>query len=324
MRTSLWHQAIGLPLAAVLLCLLACDSGPAGSSLPATDGSAGPRDSFEYSDLHGAEFKISYVDTGGAGDEAVVLIHGFGASAFTWNEIIPGLADGYRVIALDLKGFGASGKPDDGRYSVFDQAEIVDGLIRHLGLRDVILAGHSMGGTIAMVLASDTGAGRPYRLTRLMIFDAPLFRQRLPIFIMALDVPLLGEAGLHLIPPTTTVSWVLKEAYYDDDAVKAADVEAYASGLASPGGRKALVRTAGALADLNTSGHAFEFDEVKTPVLIVWGKSDTIVPRGNAYALRDALPGPVSFHMLPHCGHFPMTEKPQETLEAIREFLETE
>lgn len=309
--------------AIIVAILLSCDSVPSDGSGPAPDAFADIRKTFTYNNPHGAPVDISYLDTGGSTHEAIVLLHGFGASVYTWRDVIPALAGQYRVIAPDLKGFGASDKPDDKRYSVFDQAEIVDALIDHLDLRETILGGHSMGGAVAAVLASDSPPDRPYGIRRIMIFDAPLFRQRLPLFIMILDIPVLGEAVLHLTPPQTGVGWVLRESYYDDARVGNDEISAYAAAWSEPGGRKALVRTAEALADLNSSGHAFDFDEIRMPVLVVWGKKDRVVPVANAYALRDALPGPVSFHIIDKCGHIPLTEKPEETLGLIKEFLES-
>ena len=178
-----------------------------------------------------------------------------------------------------------------------------------------------MGGTVALALASGPSGKRAYSISRLIIFDAPAFRQRLPLFMMALDIPVLGEAALHIIPPTTVVRLLLEASYYDDDLIDSEEIEAYARGLSSPGGRKALAGTARGLADLNESGYAFDFDTIRMPVLIIWGKHDTMVPAGYAFALRDALPGPVSFHRLDKCGHTPPTEQPEEVLRLIREFL---
>ena len=75
------------------------------------------------------------------------------------------------------------------------------------------------------------------------------------------------------------------------------------------------------MADLNGSGYTFDFGKIRMPVLIIWGKYDTVVPAGYAFALRDALPGPVSFHRLDKCGHIPPTERPEEVVRLIREFL---
>jgi pimeloyl-ACP methyl ester carboxylesterase len=310
---------------------LASEGGPgppeeAHPSSPAEDNERDPfaadiRKTLDFRDRRGTDLTISYLDTGGSDNTAIVLIHGFGASAYTWHALLHPLAEHHRVVAIDLKGFGRSGKPDDRYYSVFDQAEVVDTLINHLDLRKIVLGGHSMGGTIALVLASAPPEERPYRIERLIVFSAPAFRQRLPLFIMALDIPLLGEAALHIIPPETVVRFILEAGYYDDDLIDDSDVAAYASGLKSPGGRKALTRTAGCLADLNASGFTFDFRAVKMPALLVWGKHDTVVPAGYGFALRDALPGPVSFHRLPECGHIPPTEKPHEVLRIITEFL---
>jgi pimeloyl-ACP methyl ester carboxylesterase len=314
------HRALSIIVLGGLILGLAAG---AGSTDPAPDRFADIRETFLFKDGNGAETTISYLDTGGSPDTAIVLLHGFGASSYTWNAVIEPLAKNWRVIAVDLKGFGRSDKPDDRAYSVFDHAEIADGLISHLGVDDIVLGGHSMGGTVALALATGPEEGRPYRIARLMIFDAPAFRQRLPLFIMALDIPVLGEAALHVIPPGMVVRFVLENAYYDDGLIGDDEIEAYALGLASPGGRRALARTAGALADLNESGHSFDFVRLRMPALVVWGRHDTVVPAGYALALRDALPGPVSFHRLDRCGHIPPTERPEEVLRLITEFLET-
>ena len=83
----------------------------------------------------------------------LLLIHGFGASTYTWRHIAPELARTHRVIAVDLKGFGQSDKPFDSRYSVFDQAELLAELIEEKDLHNLTLVGHSFGGGIALMLA---------------------------------------------------------------------------------------------------------------------------------------------------------------------------
>ena len=307
-------------LVSLALLILGCEA-PVDTAGRSADGFADVRRTFTFTDRYGADIDISYLDTGGASDTAFVLLHGFGGSAYAWHAVLPALSERHRTIAIDLKGFGESAKPDDDHYSVFDQAEIVAGLMEHLRLRHVIPGGHSMGGTIALVLVTGAREGADYTIDRLILCGAPAFRQRLPLFIMALDLPFIGEAVLHIIPPATVVQMVLKAGYYNDDLIEDAEIEAYARGIESAGGRRALAATASALADLNGSGHTFDFDKVRMPALVIWGKHDTVVPRGYAFALRDALPGPVAFHMLPQCGHIPPTEQPEEVLRLITDFL---
>ena len=94
---------------------------------------------------------LHYKETG-RGDP-ILLLHGLGASSYAWRYVTPELAKNHRVIALDLKGFGLSDKPKDDKYSLFDQAELVDQFIQKHKLRRLTLVGHSFGGGIALALA---------------------------------------------------------------------------------------------------------------------------------------------------------------------------
>ncbi|MBE3110073.1 MAG: alpha/beta fold hydrolase, partial [Acidobacteria bacterium] len=92
-----------------------------------------------------------FVEEKGEG-KPVLLIHGFGASTFTWRGVAPELAQDNHVIAVDLKGFGQSDKPLDERYAASDQAALLAQLIEARDLRDLTLVGHSYGGGIALLL----------------------------------------------------------------------------------------------------------------------------------------------------------------------------
>ncbi|MGA9443489.1 MAG: alpha/beta fold hydrolase, partial [Methyloceanibacter sp.] len=83
----------------------------------------------------------------------LVMLHGFGASGYTFRRIVPALARRYRVITLDLKGHGRSDKPFDENYSPHDHAVLVYWFLRAYGLNRVTLVGHSYGGQVALNLA---------------------------------------------------------------------------------------------------------------------------------------------------------------------------
>src|SRR5919108_4097602 len=78
----------------------------------------------------------------------LLFLHGFGANSYTWSKVSPTLSQNYRLILIDLKGHGASPKPNDRAYSLHDQAELVSAFITDNGLEDVTLIGHSLGGGI--------------------------------------------------------------------------------------------------------------------------------------------------------------------------------
>ncbi|NWV82879.1 MEST protein, partial [Dasyornis broadbenti] len=112
---------------------------------------------FIYKDLN-----IFYRDSTGAvgSSDVVVLLHGFPTSSYDWSKIWEGLTQRFhRVIALDFLGFGFSDKPRPHGYSIFEQATIVEGLLRHLGLRHqrINLLSHDYGDTVAQELLHRPG-----------------------------------------------------------------------------------------------------------------------------------------------------------------------
>jgi pimeloyl-ACP methyl ester carboxylesterase len=115
--------------------------------------------------------RIHYVEAGRG--ETVLLIHGLNASTFSFRYTIPELAQHYRVVALDLKGFGYSERPAGGDSSQTAQAALVERVMDLLGIERAAVVGHSMGGAIAMRLA----LARPERVSRLVLVDSASDRE---------------------------------------------------------------------------------------------------------------------------------------------------
>src|SRR5207302_4882136 len=93
-----------------------------------------------------------HFDSAGDGSP-LVLLHGFGATLFTWRFLVAPLAASHRVIRVDLLGFGASPKPRDVDYSIRTQSELVEHLLAARGCRNVTLIGHSFGAAVALFTA---------------------------------------------------------------------------------------------------------------------------------------------------------------------------
>src|SRR5208337_4584538 len=111
----------------------------------------------------------------------VLLLHGFATSSYTWHAIIPELAKNHRVIAIDLRGFGASDKPLDDHYSIQDQTEAVQAFIEQENLRDLTVIGHSFGGGITLSLALNAEQQRKSRIRNIVLIDTIAYRQPTPI-----------------------------------------------------------------------------------------------------------------------------------------------
>ena len=100
---------------------------------------------------------VHYQEVGASDAPPLLLIHGFTASNFVWSEVLLPVAEsGFRVIAPDLVGFGFSGKPKDGEYTIEAQSQMIIGLMDHLGVKTAHVVGNSLGGGAAIKMALES------------------------------------------------------------------------------------------------------------------------------------------------------------------------
>lgn len=262
-----------------------------------------------------------YVEVTGAEDATpLVLVHGFGGSLYTWREVAPALADaGYRVIALDLPGFGYSVRPyDRAAYTPAGQAKTVARVLRELGVDEEApahLVGHSFGGGVALELAG----ARPELVRSLVLVDSTL-----PTFSRApnADWPLY-RPFVYLLTRTLGLRRVfvraaLEKAYYDDRLVTPALVDAYRSRLLLRG----PASTYRALTSVIPRERLdVELDEIEPRTLVVWGEDDALIPVRAGKKAAERIPE-AELAVLPACGHLPMEECPAAFLAALVPFLD--
>jgi pimeloyl-ACP methyl ester carboxylesterase len=260
-----------------------------------------------------------HAETVGAGPP-VVCLHGFGATSYTWREVRASLAAAHTVYTFDLKGFGRSPKPADGRYTVHDQAALVLACIDELKLTGLTLAGHSFGGGVALVTALELLRSRPGVLASLILIDAASYRQPIPMFMRVLRWPVAGPLLQMLAPATLQVRLVLQRAYYDRRLIPDASVDAYAAPLRSPGGPRALRETARQIIPTDIDAICARYPTIDVPTLIVWGAHDAIVPLACGERLHRAIPQS-RLVVVENAGHMPHEETPGPVRRAIEEFL---
>lgn len=250
----------------------------------------------------------------------VVLIHGLGISSYTWRHLTAPLSRRHRVITLDLKGHGTSPKPDDGMYSLYEQARLVSRFIIDHDLRNVTLVGHSYGGGVALASAVYLNRTHPDRLERLVLIDSIAYEQRLPTFVRLLATPILGPLVTELVPETRQMRSIMELTYYDDRLIEDETVEQYAQSLRSPGAKSALLSTARQILPPDIEAFAQLYRGLGVDTLILWGKEDEIVPLSIGQRLAFDLPN-TTFEVLAETGHAPQEERPEETLRLIEGFL---
>ena len=301
-------RELTLGLAALALALGSCGLS-AGDAVDGPYARLGPPD---------APVKLYYSEEGKG--PPLLLIHGFGASTFTWRHIAPELALTHRVIAVDLKGFGQSDKPFDGRYSVFDQAALIAQLIEDKDLRDLTIIGHSFGGGVALRLALEADQRFAGRISKLVLLDTIAYPQNIPMFFRILDMPLVSHLGVRMVPPSVQTRVALRIAYFDDSKIDPDEVETYAAPLKTAAGKHAIIHSARQVIPEDLAQISERYKSIELPTLILWCDHDRIVPLEVGLKLRRSLPNS-TLRLVEDCGHMPQEEQPASTLRLLKGFI---
>jgi pimeloyl-ACP methyl ester carboxylesterase len=283
--------------------------------LAATSGMTGP-ERLRFQRVDTASGRLSIM-TAGAGDP-VILIHGLGATKGSFLPTVAALAGSFRVVSLDLPGFGDSVKPVGAAYHPPFFARAVVHLMDALEMPSAHLVGNSMGGRVALEL----GLRHAARVRRLALLApslawrrerpwAPLVRLLRPeLGLVQLAPRWLVEAIVHRVIPVAGSNWVQ------------AGVDEFLRAYLTPRGRAAFYAAARQIYLEEPGGSKGFWTRLATlapPALFVWGRLDTLVPIGFARHVRDALPS--ARHLELDCGHVPQLERPAETHGAIAAFF---
>ena len=313
MQGKTFHCILGLTAMTVFLLAFGFTSARGAATSGMADGPAfarlGPRE---------APVKLFY-ETKGSG-APILLIHGFGASTFTWRRIAPTLAENHKVIAVDLKGFGQSDKPLDEHYSIFDQAKLIKQLIVEKDLKNLVLIGHSYGGGISLMLALDEDPRLEGRIAKLVLLDTIAYPQNIPVAFKMMDMPVVSHLGVRMVPPEMQARVALKLAYFDDTKIGDEDVEMYAAPLRTTAGKHAVIHSARQIVPQGLEEISKRYPTIKQPTLIAWCDNDRIVPLDIGLELRRNMPTS-RLEIIERCGHMPQEEQPGATLKLIQDFL---
>lgn len=307
-------QSIKILAIGGLLLMLAAGCARVPAPTVSLEPSLGEAKIFDYDGV-----KINYYEAGQG--PPVILVHGFGASAYAWRFLAPALARDHRVLTIDLKGFGLSAKPEDGKYSIRDQADMVAAFIRSRDLHDLVVIGHSMGGGVTLMAYFMVRGDDPARIKKLVLIDSAGYPQKMPMFIWLAKVPGLGSVGSKLLPPRFAAARVLRKCYYHKDRVTDEQIDTYAYYGSLPGAREAIVATAQQIVPADVETVTSQYHTISVPVLIIWGAEDEVVPVSVAHNFKRDIPNS-ELVILPECGHMPPEEAPQETIRLITQFLE--
>lgn len=284
-----------------------------------TDPSTVHRNTFHYS----PDILINY-ELQGSGETPIVFLHGFAAGLVTWHDIrdlFP--RKRFRLYFLDLKGFGFSSKPHDGRYTPKDQAAVVTAFMESQGLRNATLVGHSMGGGIALIVYLQALAAKmPEMIGGLILIDCAAYPQQVPEIILYLRSPFMNRFILQAMPVLAVVRYTLERVFRNKEAITAERIARYAYSFGREGIAYVLIQTARQLFQDDYSDIIAGYCIITAPTLIIWGKNDPIIAPDLGIRLNRDIPGS-RLVFIDNCGHNPHEERPVETFAAISRFLDT-
>ncbi len=263
-----------------------------------------------------------YYQREGSGDVPIVLVHGFGASSFSWRDNLRPIADaGYTVYAPDMRGFGLSDKNWDGDMSHAAQADRLAAFLDAAGIDRAVLAGNSMGGNIIAHFALKY----PQRVRGLIFVDAAIYTgaPNAPLVSTLLQFPPIRRWGQHavrfLLADDTRNADTIKSAWYDPARVTRDVLSGYRRALYTPDWDLGLLAMSRESGQNDLSGR---LGEITAPTLIIWGEHDTWINPANGPRLQQAIAG-AELRIIPRAGHVPHEEQPAEFNQLVIEFLES-
>lgn len=258
-----------------------------------------------------------------AGGPDFVLLHGFGASAYTWHEVLEPLGATGLAVAFDRPGFGLTERPSAGAwprganpYAPDNQVDLTVGLMDALGIEGAILIGSSSGGSVAAQVALE----HPERVRGLVLVGPAIYTAGgAPPW----SRPLLHTPQMNRIGPLLMRSLagepgenLLRAAWADPERIDQETMDAYRRYTRVEGWDRALWEVSKAS---RTPAVADRLDEVAVPTLVLAGAADVVVPLEDAERIAAELPA-AGLVFLEGCGHAPQEECPHDFLRAVRDW----
>lgn len=255
----------------------------------------------------------------------MLMLHGFPEFWYSWRHQIPTLAQDYKVVALDLRGYNESEKPQQqSAYAISELIKDVEGVIKGLGYDRCILVGHDWGGAIAWYFAY----AHPEMVERLIVLNIPhpakfaeglrtpqqLMRSWYAFFF---QLPMLPEFLIEL-SDYQLIEFAIKGMAVDKSAFTQADIDAYKNAAAKPGALTAMINY---YRNAFSSFQQQEWTLLDVPTLMIWGEEDTALGKELTYGTEEYVKD-FQIRYIANCSHWVQQEKPERVNQYIRDFLQ--
>jgi non-heme chloroperoxidase len=248
--------------------------------------------------------EVQYAEQGDPGGEALVFLHGYSDSWFSFSRLLPLLPARYHAYALSQRGHGDSGRPAAG-YSIDQLAADVVAFLDALGVGRAILVGHSLGSLIARRVAEI----RPERVARLVLIGAiatPMNPDVLELreAVRALEDPVPAEFVREF--QASTVHVPVPDPFFERVVAESLKLPAHVWRDVADG--------------FCAFDDAGQLGRIAAPTLLLWGDRDAYFPREEQERLASAIPG-ARLTVYPETGHTPHWERPERVATDLDAFV---
>ena len=256
---------------------------------------------------------MHYQDTGPSKNVIPILfLHGFGSSLQTWDTWAQALSDDYRVISVDLPGFGLTGADPSGTYTDQRSVEVLEAFLKALQIPKVVLVGNSMGGKFAWQFA----ARYPNQVAKLVLISPDGYASPGIEYGKKPDVPAIADLYRYFFSKTF-LAMNLEPAYANPKTLNDALVNRYYDLMLAPGVRGAILAR---MQQTVLQDPVPSLASIQVPTLLIWGEKDAFIPISNSNDYLKVMPNAKRVS-LPNIGHLPQEEQPSIGLAALKEFL---
>jgi pimeloyl-ACP methyl ester carboxylesterase len=264
--------------------------------------------------VNNVQIYYEYFDHENPDAKVIVLVHGFLSSTISFRQLLPDLTKEYKVIALDLPGFGQSEKSKSFIYKLSNLGQLIIDFLDKLNIQNAILIGHSMGGQICMHAAKKA----PDRIDKLILLGCCSYVKRASRSLIACSYLPLFTWGMRSWIQKKDIKQNLLSVLHDSKLVTQEMIDGYSKPISEAAFINSLIRL---LRHREGDMSSEELREINQPVLMIWGKEDKVIPVKTGYRLKHDLPN-AELIVYEKCGHLMMEEKPKEITTEIIRFIE--
>lgn len=247
---------------------------------------------------------------------ALVLVHGFMSSTFTFRKILPMLSKHFSVLAIDLPGFGQSEKSVSFVYSYENYAKLIIKCMDHFEINHAAIIGHSMGGQIALNVAKLA----PDRVSKLVLLGSSGYLNKAKKYMVLSTYLPFFDKFIYYYIKKRGVKRALENVFYDSASVTTDLIHEFGKPLKDRNMYKSLARLL-RYREGDLSSEQLQF--ISVPSLLIWGEEDKVVRLHVGEKLKRDLPE-AELITFKHSGHLITEERPQEVSDTIHHFLQQE